>query len=101
MRSTKARRRLPVCVARRDEMNFAELGLQPSLADRCKSLGLMEPTPIQRQAIPVILGGSDLIGCAATGTGKTAAFLLPMLQRLSVKASDCVRALILAPTREL
>jgi len=82
-------------------MNFAELGLHPSLAGRCESLGYTEPTPIQRQAIPVILSGSDLIGCAATGTGKTAAFLLPMLQTLSASQRPGVRALILAPTREL
>ncbi|HEU0177751.1 MAG TPA: DEAD/DEAH box helicase [Blastocatellia bacterium] len=82
-------------------MTFAELGLHTAFASRCASLEFIEPTPIQRQAIPVILSGSDLIGCAATGTGKTAAFLLPMLQRLSVKPSDGVRALILAPTREL
>jgi ATP-dependent RNA helicase RhlE len=82
-------------------MNFAELGLHPSLAGRCESLEYTEPTPIQRQAIPVILDGSDLIGCAATGTGKTAAFLLPMLQTLSARQSPGVRALILAPTREL
>ncbi len=82
-------------------MNFAELGLQPSLADRCKSLGFIEPTPIQQQAIPVILGGSDLIGCAATGTGKTAAFVLPLLQKLDATKRPGVRALILSPTREL
>src|SRR5262245_36395836 len=89
-------------------MIFAELGLRADLASRCASLGFTEPTPIQRQAIPVILSGSDLIGCAATGTGKTAAFLLPMLQRLSSNSSERpgkpsvgVRALILAPTREL
>ncbi|HEY8459843.1 MAG TPA: DEAD/DEAH box helicase, partial [Blastocatellia bacterium] len=67
-------------------MIFAELGLRPDLASMCASLGFTEPTPIQRQAIPVILSGSDLIGCAATGTGKTAAFLLPMLQGLSAAA---------------
>jgi ATP-dependent RNA helicase RhlE len=85
-------------------MIFAKLGLRADLAGRCASLGFTEPTPIQRQAIPVILSGSDLIGCAATGTGKTAAFLLPMLQGLSAKphnSSGGVRALILAPTREL
>jgi ATP-dependent RNA helicase RhlE len=82
-------------------MKFAELGLHPSLSGRCESLGYTEPTPIQRQAIPVILSGSDLIGCAATGTGKTAAFLLPMLQTLSASKRPGVRALILAPTREL
>ncbi len=82
-------------------MVFTELGLNTALASRCLSLGFTEPTPIQRQAIPVILSGSDLIGCAATGTGKTAAFLLPMLQRLSARQSSGTRALILAPTREL
>ncbi len=86
-------------------MNFDELGLLQPLADRCKSLGYTEPTPIQQQAIPVILGGSDLIGCASTGTGKTAAFLLPILQRLttekSVGGKRSVRVLVLTPTREL
>ena len=82
-------------------MIFTKLGLDAALANRCASIGFTEPTPIQEQAIPAILSGSDLIGCAATGTGKTAAFLLPMLQRLSVKRSGGVRALILAPTREL
>ena len=82
-------------------MIFTELGLHTALASKCASLGFTEPTPIQRQAIPVILSGSDLIGCAATGTGKTAAYLLPMLQRLSAKPGAGTRALILAPTREL
>ncbi len=82
-------------------MNFAELGLIQPLSDRCKSLGFTEPTPIQRQAIPILLGGSDLIGCAATGTGKTAAFLLPMLQTLSTTKRPGVRMLVLSPTREL
>lgn len=85
-------------------MNFTELGLNKFLAKRCESLEYTEPTPIQRQAIPVILTGADLIGCAATGTGKTAAFLLPLLQRLhleSKKPAAAIRALILAPTREL
>ena len=85
-------------------MNFSELGLNQFLARRCASLEYLEPTPIQRQAIPVILTGSDLIGCAATGTGKTAAFLLPLLHRLhsnGKKPAAAIRALILAPTREL
>ncbi|MGE0883371.1 MAG: DEAD/DEAH box helicase [Blastocatellales bacterium] len=87
-------------------MKFAELGLHQSLVDRCKSLGFENPTPIQRQAIPVILEDSDLIGCAATGTGKTAAFLLPMLNKLllekpTVGRRNSVRVLILSPTREL
>ena len=82
-------------------MNFSELGLQAALVRGCESLGYTEPTPIQRQAIPVVLSGSDLIGCAETGTGKTAAFLLPILQRMIERPRPGVRALILAPTREL
>jgi len=82
-------------------MNFAELGLLQPLADRCKSLGFNEPTPIQLEAIPALLAGSDLIGCAATGTGKTAAFLLPILQRIQQTKRPGVRVLVLTPTREL
>ncbi len=90
-------------------MNFSQLGLHRAFVQRCESLGYAEPTAIQRQAIPVILSGSDIIGCAATGTGKSAAFLLPMLQMFSDKPvsqaksriGHSVRALILAPTREL
>jgi ATP-dependent RNA helicase RhlE len=83
-------------------MNFSQLGLADALARRCESLGYEEPTPIQRQAIPVVLTGSDLIGCAETGSGKTAAFLLPILQRLaSAPSRPGVRVLVLAPTREL
>jgi len=82
-------------------MNFSDLGLQPSLVRACESLGYTTPTPIQVQAIPVVLTGADLIGTAATGTGKTAAFLLPLLQRLGARPGPGVRALILAPTREL
>ncbi|MBS1808424.1 MAG: DEAD/DEAH box helicase [Acidobacteria bacterium] len=88
-------------------MNFAELGLNQWLAKRCESLEYKEPTPIQQKAIPAILSGEDMIGCAATGTGKTAAFLLPLLQKLQnkpvVKSSraQAIQALILAPTREL
>ena len=66
-------------------MNFTELGLNNYLAQRCESLEYLEPTPIQNPAIPLILSGADLIGCAATGTGKTAAFLLPLLQKLNTK----------------
>ena len=82
-------------------MNFSELGLSAALARRCESLGYTEPTPIQRRAIPVVLGGSDLIGCAQTGTGKTAAFLLPTIQRMAALPRAGVRVLVLAPTREL
>ena len=82
-------------------MKFSQLGLAAPQLRACESLGYFEPTPIQRQAIPVILSGRDLIGCAETGTGKTAAFLLPIIQRLSERARPGVRVLILAPTREL
>lgn len=83
-------------------MNFSQLGLQPAVMSRCESLGYAEPTPIQRQVIPVILRGKDLIGCAETGTGKTAAFILPLIQTISLATQEKgVRALILAPTREL
>jgi ATP-dependent RNA helicase RhlE len=82
-------------------MNFSQLGLAPAQVSACESLGYNTPTPIQRQAIPVVLSGRDVIGCAETGTGKTAAFLLPIIQRLSEKARPGVRVLVLAPTREL
>ncbi|MDT5269743.1 MAG: ATP-dependent helicase RhlE [Acidobacteriota bacterium] len=82
-------------------MNFSELGLQPAYLRRCESLGYTEPTPIQEGAIPVVLTGTDLIGCAETGTGKTAAFLLPTMQRMNETPRPGVRVLVLAPTREL
>ena len=82
-------------------MKFDELGLQPALLRVCESAGYEEPTPIQERAIPVLLTGADLIGCAETGTGKTAAFLLPTLQRMSERKRPGVRVLVLAPTREL
>jgi ATP-dependent RNA helicase RhlE len=93
-------------------MNFSQLGLAPAQVRSCESLGYTEPTPIQEQAIPVVLRGEDLIGCAETGTGKTAAFLLPIIQRITssgertgtaakVAARPGVRVLVLAPTREL
>ncbi len=82
-------------------MNFSQLGLAPAQVGVCESLGFKEPTPIQRQAIPVVLSGRDLIGCAETGTGKTAAFLLPTIQRISERRLPGIRVLVLAPTREL
>ena len=82
------------------------MGLAPELLRAVAEQGYTEPTPIQAQAIPPILAGRDLLGAAQTGTGKTAGFTLPMLQRLSAKTSDrnprrAVRALVLVPTREL
>jgi ATP-dependent RNA helicase RhlE len=82
-------------------MNFSQLGLAPAQLRACESLGYTEPTPIQEQGIPVVLSGRDMIGCAETGTGKTAAFLLPIIQRMTEKARPGVRVLVLAPTREL
>ncbi len=82
-------------------MNFSQLGLAPAQLRSCESLEYTEPTPIQEQAIPVVLSGRDMIGCAETGTGKTAAFLLPIIQRMTETARPGVRVLVLAPTREL
>ena len=85
---------------------FASLGLSPKLLDTLTSLGYEEPTPIQREAIPPLLAGRDLLGQAATGTGKTAAFALPLLERIhhdrgTDDETRRARALILVPTREL
>ncbi|HVE59195.1 MAG TPA: DEAD/DEAH box helicase [Pyrinomonadaceae bacterium] len=82
-------------------MSFKELGLHPALLSRCESLGYVTPTPIQEQAIPLVLQGDDIIACAETGTGKTAAFLLPILQKLIETKTKGTAVLILAPTREL
>ncbi len=85
-----------------DLTSFAEMGLRPELLSSLSGLGYEEPTPIQREAIPAILVGQDLLGQAATGTGKTAAFALPLLQRLTADRRDHdPLALILVPTREL
>ncbi len=81
---------------------FASLGLEAALLTTLEALGYEEPTPIQREAIPPLLAGRDLLGRAATGTGKTAAFTLPLLQRLAHSArQEHPSALILVPTREL
>jgi ATP-dependent RNA helicase RhlE len=82
-------------------MSFRDLGLQPSLTDRCESLGYIQPTPIQKQAIPLVLEGKNVIATAETGTGKTAAFLLPILQKLAISKKPGSTVLILSPTREL
>ncbi|HEY0461496.1 MAG TPA: DEAD/DEAH box helicase [Pyrinomonadaceae bacterium] len=82
-------------------MKFNDLGLTDALARRCESLNFTEPTPIQNKAIPVILTGIDLIGCAETGTGKTAAFLLPSIQKMIANNKPGIRLLVVAPTREL
>ena len=79
---------------------FVALGLEPRLAQNLAALGYDEPTPIQAQAIPLLLEGHDVLGRSQTGTGKTAAFGLPLLQTLDPRA-DHVQALIVTPTREL
>jgi ATP-dependent RNA helicase DeaD len=80
---------------------FASLGLEASLLTTLEALGYEEPTPIQREAVPPLLAGRDLLGQAATGTGKTAAFALPMLQRIAHSPKTRPSALVLVPTREL
>ncbi|HWS33339.1 MAG TPA: DEAD/DEAH box helicase [Actinoplanes sp.] len=83
------------------DAGFSALGLRPELLQALSDLGYEEPTPIQREAIPPLLAGGDLVGQAATGTGKTAAFALPLLHNLSGGTSDDPGALVLVPTREL
>lgn len=87
-------------------MTFESLGLSQSLLDALKKEGYESPTPIQEQAIPLVLDGHDVLGCAQTGTGKTAAFALPLLQILAQSEKPkthkrAIRALVLTPTREL
>lgn len=84
-------------------MTFQDLPLQPAILKAVAEAGYTSPSPIQAGAIPSVLAGRDLLGCAQTGTGKTAAFALPILQNLSAQTPQrpCIRALILTPTREL
>src|ERR1700741_2590092 len=91
-----------------DSASFAALGLRPELLRAVAEAGYTTPTPIQTQAIPLIMAGKDVMGGAQTGTGKTAGFALPILHKLSPTANTSpsparhpVRALILTPTREL
>src|SRR5450830_318121 len=89
-------------------MKFEELNLAPAIIKAVLEQGYETPTPIQAQAIPIVLAGHDLLGGAQTGTGKTAAFVLPMLNKLSTEEAPrskfggvALRALVLTPTREL
>ena len=82
-------------------MNFAQLSLIPRILKGVEAVGYTTPTAIQEQAIPVILDGRDVLGLAQTGTGKTAAFALPIMQILSLGNRGGIRSLIIAPTREL
>jgi ATP-dependent RNA helicase DDX47/RRP3 len=81
---------------------FADLGVIDSLCEACANLNYKYPTPVQQQAIPLMLEGRDTIGLAQTGSGKTAAFAIPMLQALmETKSNQSFFGLVLAPTREL
>ncbi|HNS50176.1 MAG TPA: DEAD/DEAH box helicase [Anaerolineae bacterium] len=82
-------------------MSFEHFSLDPRIRAGIRAAGYTEPTPIQQQAIPIVLQGHDVLGTAQTGTGKTAAFILPILERLLKGPTGRARALILAPTREL
>src|SRR5437764_659796 len=82
-------------------MPFKSLGLHPLLVQAVREMQYTEPTPIQAQAIPAVLTGRDLVATAQTGTGKTAAFLLPVLHRILSKPRGATGALVITPTREL
>jgi ATP-dependent RNA helicase RhlE len=86
-------------------MTFKELDLLEPILNALNTQGYTNPTPIQEQAIPIVLQGKDIMGCAQTGTGKTAAFAIPILQRLQTTKNPeqkrVIRALIVTPTREL
>src|SRR5215471_4148544 len=78
-------------------MPFSGLGLDPALLRAARELGFTRPTPVQRDAIPPALAGRDVLACAMTGSGKTAAFLLPIMQRFLAKRRGVTRALVLTP----
>ena len=82
-------------------MNFETFNLHPSIMAGVRALGYSVPTPIQLRVLPLVMQGRDVIGLAQTGTGKTAAFVLPILERLRSGPRGRVRALIISPTREL
>jgi ATP-dependent RNA helicase RhlE len=94
------RRAVPVHLDK-DPVPFSSLKLHPSLLQSVKEMGFVRPTPIQADAIPPALAGRDVLACAMTGSGKTAAFLLPILHRLIDRPRGTTRALVLTPTREL
>ena len=99
--SAHSRARLRFSLSRPVRLPFATLKLHPDLLRAIKELGFARPTPIQADAIPPGLAGRDLLACASTGSGKTAAFLLPILHKLIDRPRGTTRALVLTPTREL
>ena len=84
-------------------MRFDELDLEEEILQGIEAMNFQEMTPVQEQTIPIILEGKDIIGCAQTGTGKTAAYTLPLLNRLLCEGNpdNVIRAVIMVPTREL
>jgi len=82
-------------------LTFHDFNFNQTLLDGLDAMGFETPTPIQQQAIPVILSGKDLIACAQTGTGKTAAYLLPVMNKITEEGHSRINTLIIAPTREL
>lgn len=82
-------------------MTFKEFNFETSLMEGLDAMGFEKPTPIQQQAIPIVLSGKDLIACAQTGTGKTAAFILPVLNKIAAEGTDTLNTVVIVPTREL
>lgn len=82
-------------------MTFHDFQFEPELIDGLDAMGFDKPTPIQQQAIPIILQNKDIIACAQTGTGKTAAYLLPVINKITKTKSDVINTLVIVPTREL
>ncbi|HWY99189.1 MAG TPA: DEAD/DEAH box helicase [Bacteroidia bacterium] len=82
-------------------MTFQDFNFEPELLEGLLSMGFKQPTPIQEQAIPIILSNKDIIACAQTGTGKTAAYILPIINKIIKSKSETVDTLVIAPTREL
>ena len=82
-------------------MSFDQFNLSPALLEGLDAMGFTKPTPVQEQALPMILNGKDIIASAQTGTGKTAAFLLPILDKISRQDNHHINTLVLVPTREL
>ena len=89
------------CAQKDESMPFSKFGLHPDLLRGVKEMGFTRPTPIQEDTIPAAMQGRDVLACAMTGSGKTAAFVLPILHRLMGKPRGKTRALIVTPTREL
>ncbi|MES2620414.1 MAG: DEAD/DEAH box helicase [Bacteroidota bacterium] len=82
-------------------MTFTDFNFEPELTEGLQAMGFNKPTPIQEQSIPIILKGSDIIACAQTGTGKTAAYILPVINKIIREHSDHFNTLVIVPTREL